>query len=248
MMYNNGTSIYNELKSDLDTLIKRFLAIKSLYQQLKILEEWEAPNKVEAIIRGAYFFTLVKSSFRKTIEIDLTIIYDGTSDTSLVKWLKNVSKFIHNNEKHLTKISVSEYSRIIKQHKLKIKNNSKLIKQIRERRNKFWAHIDRHYFKNPYAFYKTLPVQNEELEALIKLTRKILETHYPLWFNGHLTIEVMSTSNLDSVLRHVRAFERVWRDKNLTNNGVQVRVYKEDKYIEGSSLLDFPGEFKLYKK
>jgi hypothetical protein len=50
---------------DLNALIKRFLIIQSLFEQIKILKQWEIPTKVEAIQRGAYFFTLVNGSFRK---------------------------------------------------------------------------------------------------------------------------------------------------------------------------------------
>jgi hypothetical protein len=60
---------------------------------------------------------------------------------------------------------------------------------------------------------------------------------------NNLTIEVKSRSNVDEVLRHVRAFNRVWRDKNLSRNGVQLYVYKKDINGEGSSLKDTSRRF-----
>jgi hypothetical protein len=114
---------------------------------------------------------------------------------------------------------------------------------VKDRRDKFWAHIDIEYFKDPNKLYTKIPVLESDLEKLIKLSREIMEYHYEKWFDADLTIEVKSISNIDEVLRHVRAFNRVWRDKNLSRNGVQLYVYKKDNYIEGSSLKDSSHQF-----
>jgi len=81
------TNPKKELRDYLKILIHRLLYIKGINKQLKLIKEWEIPERVAALEIGSYFYKLVAFSFNRTLLIELCLLLDGREEKSIVDWL-----------------------------------------------------------------------------------------------------------------------------------------------------------------
>ena len=81
-----------EIREYLKKLINRLLYVKGLNKQLKLLKEWETPNRIKALEIGSYFFRLVGFSFHRTLLIELCLLLDEREDRCIVDWLQKAKE------------------------------------------------------------------------------------------------------------------------------------------------------------
>jgi hypothetical protein len=98
--------------------------------------------------------------------------------------LRRARAFSETGNSDFSKLTSAQYIKTIDSQFKRIESNSGLIKKVKDRRDKFWAHIDIEYFKNPNRIYYQIPVSEMDLEKLIKLSREIMEYHYEKWFDA----------------------------------------------------------------
>ncbi|MHB2154386.1 AbiU2 domain-containing protein [Calditrichota bacterium GD2] len=229
-----------QLKEYLEKLIFRFIYIHSLHKQVLLILEWERPDRIIALQIGSYFFELTLFSFRRTIILELCKLLSEREDKSLLDWLKKAKK----NAKALKpsvyspgiKTSDSrrilkpyEYIEIIEKQISNIHKYDSIIQTLITRRDKDIAHSDRTYFNEPKKLHDLFPISDLDISSLLNTISEILRRHYSLLFHADITLDVSSTSNVDTVLTYIRAFDRVWHDKRLTRDfGIRVVEYKQD--------------------
>lgn len=227
-----------ELRQYLNKLIHRLLYVKGLDNQLKLLKEWETPRRIEAIEIGSYFFRLVGFSFYRTILIELCLLLDSREDKSIIDWLekakehaKAIEPTIYNTDNERREIIDPEaYQKIITEHQNLIEEKKDIIKNIKSRRDTSLVHSDARYFNNPDDIYVNFPLSTDELQSVIETARHILRMQHVYLFESDLDIQVLATSNIDTILWHSRAFKRVWFDKRATS--LYPYLYKLDDYEE----------------
>jgi len=108
-----------------------------------------------------------------------------------------------------------------------IESKAAVLEKIKALRDKT-THADKDYFNNPSKINKKYGVIDSEIDELLELASKILRFHYAHIFSSDLDMKIYSSSNVDSVLTYVRAFDRFWHDKRLNN--VKKYIYKLEDY------------------
>src|SRR5690554_7624492 len=77
-----------ELRSYLDKLMYRYLNIKSLRREIRIISSWKDKSNVSVVEAGAYFLALVNYSFWRIILVELAMLLSDSEQKSLLDWLK----------------------------------------------------------------------------------------------------------------------------------------------------------------
>ena len=228
----------SELRKYLDRLIHRLLYIKGLNYQLKLLREWETPKRMVAIETGAYFFKLVSFSFNRTILIELCMLLDDREKKGIFDWLSKAKQFAkaleptkYNSDTDKREIMKTEFYRNIVTNQQKLISSKKnIIDRVKTRRDKVLTHSDAKYFNKPDDLYEKFPLSSVEIDDLIDTMTEILRKQYVYLFESDLDIKVYATSNVDTILLHIRAFKRVWFDKRAKS--LYPFMYKLDDYEE----------------
>ena len=231
----------NQMKEYLKKIIFRFLHIRSLYNQIKIIYSWNTPNRICALQTGSYFYNLALYSFNRTIVLELYKLTSKSEDKSLFDWLDKAKTHVKSLEpsnyspKKGTReiLDSNKYKSLIDDQIEEINNHRSTIDTLKIRRDKDIAHSDSTYFNNPEKLSAMFPLNNIDIEKLMETISSILQKQHTLIFHSDLTMNISSSHNVDTILISTRAFNRVWKDKHLTRDlGVQVHKYRKDDYDE----------------
>lgn len=217
-----------KLRDYLDQIIHRFLNTKSLFHELKRINSWSTPERLETLNHGYYFFQLSTYSMTRIYLVELATILSEREERSLIDWLKKArehatsicpTRYNPNFKGEREPIKAKEYQSLIDQNRSELDSHENVITRIKAWRDKLIAHLDKTYFDNPSAIYMDYPINNTEIDQLIEIVSKILHEHYLYLFKADLRMEILSEMNVDSVLIYVRAFQRIRNDKNLIKSG-----------------------------
>ena len=232
-----------ELQKYLDRLIRRYLNIKSLHQQLKSIFEWETPAKIEALNLGAYFFQLVTYSLSRTVLVELSMFLSEREARSLLDWLKKAKEHAASvkptryNARNIggerEPIKPEEYRAIIDDQIAQLHAREDVIDRIKARRDKAIAHLDKAYFDDPKALDRDYPLGDDDIDNLMEVVGSILRKHHSCIFQADMRMEVVSVHTVDTVLQYARAFMRARRDFNLIEKGFRPAAYIQDDYKGG---------------
>jgi hypothetical protein len=224
----------DKLRDYLNQIINRFLNTKSLFDELKLINSWSIPDRIETLNHGYYFFQLTTYSMRRIFLVELATILSKKEQRSLIDWLKKAqehaksiypTRYNPNYKGDREPIMEKEYKSIIDQNLRDLNAKANVIGQIKAWRDKLIAHLDKDYFNTPSAIYKDYPINDIEIDQLIETVSKILHDHYHYLFQADLRMEILSETNVDSVLNYVRAFQRIRKDKRLINSGFKPMEY-----------------------
>ncbi|OGU55515.1 MAG: hypothetical protein A2V66_07095 [Ignavibacteria bacterium RBG_13_36_8] len=227
-----------DVREYLNKLIRQLVFIKSLDKQLKLISEWESPQRIIALNIGSHFFRLVTYSFKRTIMIELCKLFSDKEQKSIIDFLNYVKKHaaiiepsrFNPESQTREKTSQDEYMKVIDGHITLIESKKDIISNLKGHRDKLLVHSDAKYFDDSKILYMKYPLDDTEVDDLIATAKDILECHHVYLLKSHLEIEVHSTSDVDTVLWHTRGFKRVWEDKRATF--LYPYLYKLDDYEE----------------
>ncbi len=228
-----------QLRDYLEKLIHRFLYIKSLDRQLKLINEWETPNRAEALNIGSYFFRLVIYSFNRTILIELCKLVSDKEEKSLVDWMKKAKEHTATikptrynpdySEAEREPIKPKEYRTIIDSQEDQLDAQKTVIDRVKAQRDRALTHSDSAYFNNPQELYKHYPLSTNDIDDLMDTVSEILRQQHLFLLGGDiLEMEVKSVHNVDIILRYVRGFSRARKDKELIKKGFKPFLYTHD--------------------
>ncbi len=216
-----------KLKEYLWKLIERYAIINLYKKQLDILNEWKGPHGIDTLNKGATFFKLVTASFTRTMLVELCLFVSEKEQFNIYKWLEKAkthsnslkptkSNKDNSSKKERLEVKNKEYVNIIDDHLSKLSSHKKAIKNLTNLREKIFTHYDSSYFNNPKNIYEKYPIDNFELDDLMKTIEIILSKHHSYLFASSLTsFNVASYSNVDMILLYTRAFMRIRKDENL---------------------------------
>jgi len=228
----------NQLRDYLEKLIRRFLYVKSLDRQLKLINEWDTPKRVEALNTGSTFFRLVTYTFARIILIELCKLVSDKEEKSLVDWLNKAKDHATSieptrynpdySEREREPVKPEEYRRIISEQQAQLDANKNVINRIKAQRDKALAHSDAAYFNDPGTLYEHYPLSADDIDALMDTVSEILRTHHIHLLKADIDMEVHSLSNVDTILRLARAFSRAYKDRDLIAKGFRPKDYLYD--------------------
>ena len=127
-------------------------------------------------------------------------------------------------------IKPKEYRAVIERHINRLEAQRDVIDRIKSRRDKAIAHLDKAYFDNPKALDEDYPLSDDDIDCLMDVVSDILRKHYSCLFDSDLRMEILSTRNVDLVLKYARAFQRARKDRTLIKNGFKPINYMRDEY------------------
>lgn len=228
----------NEIRDYLNKLIHRLLYIKGLYKQLKLLREWETPKRIVALEIGSYFFKLVGFSFYRTLLIELCMLLDDREEKCILDFLIRANenaKAINPKRYNLKSgkreiVNSNEYQNLISEQQKLISAKNNIIENIKGRRDTSLTHSDARFFNNPEDVYVKYPLSDENIEEVLELVTEILRMQHVYLMDSDLDIQVHATSNIDTILWHIRGFRRVWFDKRASD--LNPGLYKLDDFEE----------------
>jgi len=119
---------------------------------------------------------------------------------------------------------------LIDRHINRLDAEKDVIDRIKLRRDKTIVHLDRDYFDNPKALDEVYPLR-DEIDRLMDVVSDILRKHHSRLFEADLRMEILSTRNVDLVLKYARAFQRARKDRALIKKGFKPIAYMRDDYI-----------------
>jgi len=223
-----------KLKEYLDQIVHRFLNSKSLFCELKRINSWSSPEREEALNQGSHFFQLATYSMTRIYLVELAALLSDKEDRSLIDWLEKAcvhakvlcpSRYKPSEKNEREVIKPNEYRAIIDKNIIALDSFNDLTNRIKTWRDKSIAHLDKAFFDTPSAIYDRYTIKNSEIDKLIECVSQILHEHYSYIFHADSRMEILSVTNVDSILRYVQAFQRVRKDKELINNGFRPSNY-----------------------
>lgn len=226
----------------LKKLIFRYLYIHSLIRQVGLIKEWETQDGLETLNIGAYFFELTIFSFSRTILLEIYKLVSDNEDKSLMNWLNkakdnatvlNPSRYNPNSSDSQSRISLSgtDYVKIIDLHFSELEKHKGTIQSIKARRDKVLAHTDKAFFNDPSKLFDKYPLNDLDISAFMETINNILREHHLLLLHADASLEVTSSHEVDLILKYVRAYARVRKDKRVTHDRkIMVYEYLRDDY------------------
>lgn len=238
-----------ELKEYLSRLVYNFIYLRSLYKQISLYLDWRKSKGGEGIQHSSHFFNLFFYSAKRTLCLDTYKLVSSREKRGIYDWLskaeehfKSLSPSIYvgwseERQSERKTLNKEEYQEIIHQQIDELNQHQKVIDNITAMRDKGFAHTESKYFKNPDLLERDYPIDWELLENLFSTISKVLRKHYSLINNSDMSMELVSGSDIDTILHRSRGFERFWRNKNLNELGLKKYVFLRDDYDEDNIYL-----------
>lgn len=217
-----------KLRKYLDQLVHKFLNIKSLFSELNRIILWSSPEREEALNHGLHFFQLATYSMTRIYLVELAAMLSDREERSLIDWLQNAcvhakdlgpSRYNPSDTDNREIIKPHEYRDIIEKNLIRLDSYNDLTERIKTWRDKSITHFDKTFFDNPSLIYKKYQINNCEINKLIECISEILHEHYSYIFHADSRMEIISSTNIDSILMYVQAFQMARKDKKLIKSG-----------------------------
>ena len=201
----------------------------------------EAPDNIEALSLGHYFFQLANYCISRIVLVELSMFLSEKEDRSLLDWLNKAKE--HAGSIKPTRynatlseqepIEVAEYRTIIDRQISQLQNQQDTIDRIKSRRDKGIAHLDKKYFENAESIDWDYPLGDEDIDDLMDTVSGVLRKQYSCLLGASVNLEVQSVHNIDTLLKYARAWMRARRDFSLIKKGFSPVVYERDDYKQG---------------
>ena len=127
-------------------------------------------------LENTFFISLSKYFMLKSDEKTIYILLKLCEDNSNLFPTAHIESYIHPNGEAENFEELFNILEDIKQIRKDLKKYNKTISNLREIRNKYFAHADRNYFKRPIELFKQYSIKNTDLENLINLLYRSLNT------------------------------------------------------------------------
>lgn len=239
-----------ELKEYLGRLVQNFIYLKSLYKQISLYLDWRKSKGLEGIEHSSHFFNLFFYSAKRTLCLDTYKLISTRESRGILDWLNkaeihfnslNPSIYVGWSEKRKSErrsLTKKEYQEIIHQQIDELNHHQEVIDNITAMRDKGFTHTEPKYFNNPDLLEHDYPINWELLENLFLTISQVLRKHYSLINNSDMSMELVTGSDIDTIINRSRGFERIWRNKKLNELGLKKYVFLRDDYDEDNIYLN----------
>ena len=224
----------------LEKLIFRYLHIDSVNRQVRQIQEWETPDRIDALNIGLHFFELALYTFSRTILLEICKLISSREQISIIDWLNtarenadqlDISLYDPNstNGRGRKAVPSGNYLDIIDKQLTEIDKHKVTIENLKGQRDKVIAHTDKAFFNDPKKMHEQFPLSNLDISALMETISNILHYQHTLLLHSDISMEVTAVTDVETVLNHVLAFVRIRRDaKKLFDCGIRVIDYMKD--------------------
>ena len=232
-----------ELSEYYNNLLFRYFQIHSITRQLNKLTQWETQQRRIALDIGDYFFELFRYSAGRMVILDLFKLVSESEEKSIIDWI-NLAR-VHWKALDISRAGLSsdrrvriplkkkEYEQVLDTALDGIRSHEQVIESLKAYRDKDIAHNDSSVFNDPTKLRELYPLTDIDISSLLDTVSSILKEQHSLIFHSSLTMEVSSIKAVDVVLKYIRVFDRVWKDKKITKDcKIRVSEYLQDDYSE----------------
>ena len=216
----------DELEAKIESYCSRITYLNDCFELHKLMINSQK-EYISEINEFPAFYQLAEKSFIHVCIIELAKLYDYGSDAGLEKLINiceaNQNLFLKKFHNELTDCNTDEIVRSydipvdikkdIEDARNKIENIKEVILNLKGQRDKFYAHLDKEYQKNPSLLITDYPLNYGNIKELIKTATLICNTFYQ---DLCRTAHMCQTSN--------------WNDIN--NVFEMIKEYKEMKHRE----------------
>ncbi|MEO8398489.1 MAG: hypothetical protein ABI550_01610, partial [Ignavibacteriaceae bacterium] len=214
------------LREYLDKLVHRFLFIRRLDDELKIINKWlyQKPDGMETLNLSASFFTAAQRGLDQTLLIELCKFIDQDEKKSLNNWMIKAKEHVipleptyydRNSGKRL-KMKKKDFVSLVDSQMTELRKQSKTIRNLKARRNKVLAYTDAAFFNDPRNLRIKYPLFTSDIDELLETVRGILRKFCVPMFEADYDLSTVHTIySLDTILTYARAFMWANDDKEL---------------------------------
>jgi len=214
------------LKDYLDTLVRRYLYIKSLRQELAVFDEWIRNGNGEFIKSGDFFFGLARYSFGRMALLELCKFTSTREERSIYDWLQKArsNSATIGATRHVPgcgfpderkPVSPEEYSAIVSSHLKALDECDDVIRLLTTHRDKVLAHNDKDFFLNPSKIMINHPLHGVDIDRISTCIEEILRDQHVLIMESAIFLEVSGFGKLNSVLDTVRSYRKIIEDEEI---------------------------------
>ncbi len=192
------------MSSDVEKKFKRYIGslereltiLNSQYRLLIYLSDAKYDRSTEFRYAKYFFHSIINSLFTDVLLVSTKLLECDRSD-------RNIPDFLHFVECHLSlfspeairvrrgfsnisQIPKRDYSvdpHLVQSDRVKLHLLDPIVKNLKKKRDKYYAHYDKSCFDEPGKLKTTSPVTRSDIETLIRTCFKILE-RYSLAFDG----------------------------------------------------------------
>lgn len=215
-----------ELEAKIESYCSRITYLNDCFELHKLMINSQK-EYISEINEFPAFYQLAEKSFIHVCIIELAKLYDYGSDAGLNKLINicesNKNLFLKSFNNEITDCDTGEIVRKyeitvdikkdLQEARNEIENLNEKIGNLKGQRDKFYAHLDKEYQKNPSSLITDYPLNYGDIKELIKTATLICNTFYQ---DLCRTAHMCQTSN--------------WNDIN--NVFEIIKEYKEMKHKE----------------
>ncbi|MCH8491127.1 MAG: hypothetical protein LAT81_14530 [Oceanicaulis sp.] len=238
-----------ELQDYLFRLIVNFIYVRSLLKQITLFLDWLKTNGEMGIKGCSHFFSLFFYTSKRTLCLDTYKLISFREKRSIYDWLVKAkeshssllpseyvgwSDDLKSDRKVLSK---KEYVELIDSQIEELNSHEIIAETLTALRDGGFAHAEKKYFSNPRQLEIDYPLNWIEIEALYTTIEKILRKHHSLILNSDMSMELVTGSDIDTVLKRSRGFDRFWKNKEINKMNLKKYVFLQDEYHEEDIYL-----------
>ncbi|MFH5883658.1 hypothetical protein ACG2F4_05055 [Halalkalibaculum sp. DA3122] len=227
------------LKQYLRTLVENFVYLNSILDQVNEFYSWFTENGDQAIRTGGWFYKVSLFSFKRILTIETCKFLLDREERSLIDWLNkakehanslNPTEYRREGFEHkLVPLTVEEYQSIIDEQIEALSNHDDLKNDLKSLRDKGFAHADKEYFENPDKLETDFLITWDDFNMIFKLISEILRRHHVLILNADVNLHLSAAGTIENILKHTRAFQRIWSNKKLNDIKLKKYAFKLDE-------------------
>ena len=117
--------------------------------------------------------------------------------------------FCMTNRANITWKSGSPPIEVLEKHLKELESRRSTIDSIMGRRDKFFAHLDKRYFKDPERIYVDYPLEPEDVIALVNAVIGVISEHqWKLKESAAISVGEFYTIGVDNMVRNLEAGRR----------------------------------------
>jgi hypothetical protein len=229
------------LKVYLKTLVHNLIYLNSILDQVNEFYSWLSDNGEKAIHEGGWFYKVSLYSFKRILTIEACKLLLDREERSLIDWLNKAHEHAgslnpteykprQGYKNDLRRLSVEEFRSIIDEQRERLDINNELILNMKNLRDKGFAHGDKEYFENPEKLETDFLITWDEFNEIYSLMSSIVKKHYSLLFNSDMDMHLTAYGSIKNVLMHTRAFQRIWNNRTLIDMDLKLYAFKSDDY------------------
>lgn len=211
-----------ELEAKIESYCSRITYLNDCFELHKLMISNQKEN-LSVINEFPAFYQLAEKSFIHVCIIELAKLYDYGSEAGLEKLINiceaNQNLFLKKFHNAIIDCETDEIGRSydilvdikkdINDARNKIENIKEIILNLKGQRDKFYAHLDKQYQKNPSSLITDYPLNYGDIKELIKTATIICNTFYQDLCRTAHACQTSNWDDINNVFKMVKEYKEI---------------------------------------